>query len=144
MVAWGLVAKDDLKVEGETKEYASSEHGRRHFCPQCGTGLFYTSEAIFPGQIDVQIATLDDPDSIVPQAQIQLAERIGWMDKLELDARIRALSGALKRTDSESARVANRICDNTIGGCSRYPRYPQACDQIFRFPDSDARCIVKR
>ena len=83
MVAWGLVAKDDLKVEGETREYASSEHGRRHFCPSCGTGLFYTSEAIFPGQIDVQIATLDDPDAFVPQAQIQTAERIGWMEKLD-------------------------------------------------------------
>ena len=83
MVAWGLVAKDDLKVEGETREYKSSENGRRHFCPQCGTGLFYTSEAIFPGQIDVQIATLDNPDEIVPQAQIQTAERIHWMEKID-------------------------------------------------------------
>ena len=82
MVAWGLVKREDLKVEGETREYVSSEHGRRHFCPNCGTGLFYTSEAVFPGQIDVQIATLDDPDSIVPQAQIQVAERIGWVDHI--------------------------------------------------------------
>ncbi len=65
----------------------------------CGTGLFYTSEAIFPGQIDVQIATLDDPDAFVPQAQIQTAERIGWMEKLELDAAVRALSGAVRGTD---------------------------------------------
>lgn len=83
MVAWGLVERNALKVEGETKEYASSENGRRHFCPQCGTSLFYTNDAIFPGQIDVQIATLDDPDVIVPQAQIQLAERIRWMTSLE-------------------------------------------------------------
>lgn len=83
MVAWGLVAKDGLKVEGETKEYASSEHGRRHFCPQCGTGLFYTNEAIFPGQIDVQVATLDDPDTFPPQGQIQMAERIRWTDTLD-------------------------------------------------------------
>ena len=41
--------------------------------------LFYTNEQIFPGQIDVQIATLDDPDAIEPSAQIQVAERIGWM-----------------------------------------------------------------
>ena len=82
MVAWGLVAKDDLKVEGETREYKSSDNGRRHFCPQCGTGLFYTSEAIFPGQVDVQIATLDNPDEIVPRAQIQTAERIHWMERL--------------------------------------------------------------
>jgi hypothetical protein len=83
MVAWALVKRNDLRIEGETKEYASSEHGRRHFCPQCGTSLFYTSEAVFPGQVDVQIATLHDPDSIVPSMQIQLAERIAWVDTLD-------------------------------------------------------------
>jgi hypothetical protein len=83
MVAWGLVRNEDLRIEGETKEYASSELGRRHFCPQCGTALFYTNEQIFPGQTDVQTATLDDPDAIVPQAQIQMADRIGWMDRLD-------------------------------------------------------------
>ncbi|HVF37323.1 MAG TPA: GFA family protein [Sphingomicrobium sp.] len=77
MVAWGLVEKDRFRVEGETKEYASSEQGRRHFCEQCGTSLFYTNDQIFPGQIDVQLATLDDPDAITPEVQIQVAERIG-------------------------------------------------------------------
>jgi hypothetical protein len=79
MVAWGLIKREDLTVEGETREYASSEHGRRHFCPQCGTSLFYTSEVYFPGQIDVQTATLDDPDAIPPDTQVQVAERIGWV-----------------------------------------------------------------
>lgn len=81
MVAWGLVPKGRLKVEGETKVYASSEHGRRHFCGTCGTALFYTNEVIFPGKIDVQICTLDDPDEIPPAIQIQVAERIGWMER---------------------------------------------------------------
>ena len=81
-VAWGLVQKDQLRVEGETREYASSEHGRRHFCPICGTGLFYTNDVIFPDQIDVQVATLDDPDAIPPKAQIQIAERIGWVTEI--------------------------------------------------------------
>ena len=31
--------------------------------------------------IDIQSATLDDPDRIPVQAQIQTAERIGWMEK---------------------------------------------------------------
>lgn len=83
MVAWGLVPKDQLKVEGETKEYASSNDGRRHFCPTCGTALFYTNDVMFPGQIDVQIATLDDPDAVQPDVQIQLAERIGWMGRVD-------------------------------------------------------------
>ncbi|HEX2813234.1 MAG TPA: GFA family protein [Sphingopyxis sp.] len=83
MVGWALVSQADLEVTGTPKIYASSEHGRRHFCADCGTGLFYTNEAVFPGQIDVQSATLDDPDLIPAGAQIQIAERIGWMEKLD-------------------------------------------------------------
>ncbi|MGC6401434.1 GFA family protein [Sphingomonas sp. FW199] len=80
MVAWALVAADALNVTGDPVVYASSEHGRRHFCGRCGTGLFYTNDAIFPGKIDVQSATLDDPDALAgPFGHIQIAERIGWM-----------------------------------------------------------------
>lgn len=82
-VAWALAAASAVTVSGSAQVYASSEHGRRHFCGTCGTGLFYTNEAIFPGMIDVQTATLDDPDAIALGAQIQLADRIGWMGHLD-------------------------------------------------------------
>ncbi len=81
MVGWAMVAEDQLEVEGDTKEYRSSEHGRRSFCPQCGTGLFYHNQQVFPGLVDVQTATLDEPDRIPAQVQIQTAERIAWMEK---------------------------------------------------------------
>lgn len=81
-VAWALAPSDQVKVTGETRAYVSSENGRRHFCPKCGTGLFYTNEVVFPDMTDVQSATLDDPDAIPLQAQIQTAERIGWMEDL--------------------------------------------------------------
>lgn len=83
LVSWALVDKTAMKIEGETREYASSENGRRHFCPQCGTSLFYTNEIIFPGLIDVQTGTLDDPDELPPQLQVQAAERVGWMERLQ-------------------------------------------------------------
>jgi hypothetical protein len=83
MVGWALFSDDQMRIDGQTREYASSEHGRRHFCTSCGTPLFYTNALIFPGQTDVQIATLDDPELFEPQAQIQVADRIGWMEKLE-------------------------------------------------------------
>jgi hypothetical protein len=83
MVAWALVDRKALTIDGETREYASSENGRRHFCPNCGTSLFYTNEAVFPGQVDVQISTLDEPGAIAPEAQIQIAERIEWMDRID-------------------------------------------------------------
>ena len=74
-----MFAAEQVSISGAVSVYESSEHGRRHFCPNCGTGLFYTSEAVFPGKIDLQSATLDNPDAFPVQAQIQVADRIGWM-----------------------------------------------------------------
>lgn len=83
MVGWALIQASDLEVDGSPKIYASSADGRRHFCGNCGTSLFYSNEAIFPGLIDVQSATLDDGNAITPPgAQIQLAERLHYMDDL--------------------------------------------------------------
>lgn len=81
MVAWAVYREGEVKVtKGEPKMRASSEHGRRYFCPDCGTGLFYTSEAYLPGLIDVQTATLDEPGRIsAPTALVQVSERIPWM-----------------------------------------------------------------
>jgi hypothetical protein len=83
MVAWAVYGAGDVLVtKGQPKVRASSEHGRRHFCPECGTGLFYTNEAFLSGLIDVQTATLDEPGRVVaPSAQVQVAERIGWMSE---------------------------------------------------------------
>ena len=36
---------------------------------------------MLPGIIDVQSATYDDPDAVPARAHIQVAERIGWMER---------------------------------------------------------------
>jgi hypothetical protein len=80
MVGWTMYPIAAVTVEkGKPKVYASSEHGRRHFCAECGTGLFYINEQVLPGLIDVQSATYDNPEAIPAQVHIQVAERIGWM-----------------------------------------------------------------
>ena len=79
MVGWAMLPAEALKVTGEPVVYASSEHGRRHFCGRCGTGLFYVNEAMLPGMVDVQTGTLDDPGALPPDAHIQVAERLAWM-----------------------------------------------------------------
>ncbi len=81
MVAWAMFRTAAIKTtKGAIKTYASSVNGRRHFCADCGTGLFYTNETILPGITDVQSATFDDPDALPARAHIQTAERIGWME----------------------------------------------------------------
>jgi hypothetical protein len=79
VVGWGVFRQEQLEATGELVTYQSSEHGRRQFCPRCGTGLFYLNDVIFPGLVDVQLATLDEPDAFQPIEQIQTAEQIGWM-----------------------------------------------------------------
>ena len=83
IVAWTLVPLDIVVIHGDTKVYASSVDGRRYFCPNCGTGLFYRNDKVFLGQIDIQLATLDFPDDAPsPDTQIQTAERLAWMTRL--------------------------------------------------------------
>lgn len=81
MVGWTMYPGPAVTItQGNPKIYESSNHGRRHFCPDCGTGLFYTNADILPGIIDVQSATYDDPDLVPAQVHIQVADRIGWME----------------------------------------------------------------
>lgn len=78
-VGWTAYPVGGLTIEqGETREYASFENGRRHFCPTCGTGLFYYNEASLPGVVDIQLATLDDPENHAPAIHVQTADELPW------------------------------------------------------------------
>ena len=80
MVAWAAFAEDEFKlVQGELTTFNSSGTALRGFCPKCGTGISYRNAEYLPGIVDIQSATLDDPDSLPAGCHIQTAERIGWM-----------------------------------------------------------------
>lgn len=80
VVGWTAYPASALTVrQGGPKVYASSENARRHFCADCGTGLFYYNETVLPGLVDLQTATFDDPGAVAPQIHVQIADRIGWM-----------------------------------------------------------------
>lgn len=83
MVGWIAYKAEDFRLtNGSAREHASSEHGRRYFCTTCGTGLYYVNEAMLPGIVDIQSATLDDPEAMPPGAHIQYAEHLAWVDGL--------------------------------------------------------------
>lgn len=80
MVAWAAFAEDEFKLlQGELTTFNSSGTAMRSFCPKCGTGIAYRNAEYLPGIVDIQSATLDDPDALPAGAHIQTAERIGWM-----------------------------------------------------------------
>lgn len=82
-VSWALFPESAVSIAGEATVHASSENARRHFCPTCGSGLFYTNDITFPGMIDIQTGTLDNPDAFPLQVHVQTAEHIGWMTHLD-------------------------------------------------------------
>ena len=83
MVAWAAFRSGDFAcLAGQATTRNSSGASMRSFCADCGTGLWFVNEEALPGLVDVQSATLDDPGALVPQAQIQVAERLGWMADL--------------------------------------------------------------
>ena len=82
-VAWLAVPKDTFAViQGEATRWDGDNGAERYFCGTCGTSLYYFNEAVLPGIADIQSATLDDPDAYPPTAQLQCAERLGYMTRL--------------------------------------------------------------
>ena len=80
IIAWAMVALDQVSISGNPRVYKSSEDGRRSFCASCGTGLFFANSLLDKmGMMQVRIATLDDPDAVAPKVQVQVAEQIKWM-----------------------------------------------------------------
>jgi hypothetical protein len=80
MVAWAAFAEAEFAVlQGKLTTFNSSGQSMRSFCHKCGTGIAYRNEEYLPGIVDIQSATLDDPDALPAGAHIQVAERIGWM-----------------------------------------------------------------
>jgi len=79
MVGLALFPREQVAISGDPMSYASSPGVTRQFCGTCGTGMFFLNEAIFPGQVDIQSSTFDDPDAIAPQAHIQVADAPAWM-----------------------------------------------------------------
>jgi hypothetical protein len=60
--------------------FKSSSFGRRQFCRHCGTSLTIDVDHEI-GSIDVNAATLDDPNSVRPEFHIFWANRIAWFDE---------------------------------------------------------------
>lgn len=57
----------------------SSPGVERGFCNQCGTTLTYAN-ALRENDVDFTLASLVDPDALVPGMQIFVADRLAWIN----------------------------------------------------------------
>ena len=91
MVPWGTFAAENFSiVQGRLAEYHSSPSVTRGFCADCGTSLTYRREER-GAEIDVTLASLDDPAALVPQMHIWVEDKPSWViiaDDLAQHARL--------------------------------------------------------
>src|SRR5260221_1425303 len=80
VVAWFTAPAEAFSFpHGQPVAYRSSPRAFRHFCPACGSQLT-SREPENPSEIDVNLATLDDPAAEAPQYRIHTTSRIPWLD----------------------------------------------------------------
>lgn len=78
-VAWFSVPAAALRfTRGAPRFFASSPKAERGFCAGCGTTLTWRGHAT-PGEIDVTIASLDDPEAVPPADHTLVRGRLSWM-----------------------------------------------------------------
>ena len=79
MVPWGTFVRENFRLSrGSLTEYRSSPAVTRGFCPACGTSLTYRHEAR-ARDIDVTLATLDDPTLLAPQVHVWVGDKLPWV-----------------------------------------------------------------
>ncbi len=69
--------KSSLTVEGETAQYYSSSQGCRHFCPVCGSSLFFTFDN-YTKDIEIMAGVFDNSDFIEPTHHLHTSQALNF------------------------------------------------------------------
>ena len=79
VVAWFTLPIESFRfTTGAPLTYRSSAEAIRHFCGTCGSPLTFRL-AENPKEIDVNLATLDHPELVVPQGHIFTSSQMPWL-----------------------------------------------------------------
>ena len=78
MVAWFTVGYPSFRFTAELPHRYFTLKGWRTCCPRCGTQLTFQADD-HQDEIDVTVASLDDPDRIAPKAHTWWASRLAWI-----------------------------------------------------------------
>ena len=77
-VPWFGTSPANFEItKGKITEHQSSPGTYRGFCGKCGTSLTFRGEEWI--DIAITIASLDDPNSMTPESNVFLRERLHWV-----------------------------------------------------------------
>jgi len=79
-VAWASVPSAAFKVtQGKPASFESSSFAERDFCPGCGSTLPFRYK-LADSEVDVAVATLDNPEACEPAYHVWTDSRLAWFD----------------------------------------------------------------
>jgi|SRR5579862_476336 len=79
-VPWGTFARAAFRVtRGQLAEFRSSDAVTRGFCAACGSSLTYHNAAR-AHEIDVTLASLDEPTRLTPQMHVWVDDKLPWVE----------------------------------------------------------------
>lgn len=79
MVPWGTFRDAHFKVvKGALEVHESSPGVARGHCARCGSSVTYR-HIKRPGEVDVTLASLDDPAMFTPTAHIWVEDKLPWI-----------------------------------------------------------------
>lgn len=78
-VSWFSVPSTEFEVvRGAPARYRSTPEAVRSFCGTCGTPLMFQRDDL-PGEIDITLCSLDDPEALTPEDHTYVRSRLRWV-----------------------------------------------------------------
>lgn len=75
---------EQVEIEGKSKRWVmvadSGSSAVFHFCPECGSDVYYQNNGKFDGQIAIPVGAFDDPYFAAPQYSVWEQRKHAWVE----------------------------------------------------------------
>ena len=75
---------EQVTIEGRSSSFElvgdSGSKARFHFCPECGSDVYYDNNDRVDGQIAIPLGAFDDPYFLTPNYSIFEGRKHGWVE----------------------------------------------------------------
>ena len=75
---------EQVEIKGKSKRWVmvadSGNSAVFHFCPECGSDVYYQNNGKFDGQIAIPVGAFDDPYFAAPQYSVWEQRKHAWVE----------------------------------------------------------------
>ncbi len=79
--AYAIFQRGQVEMSGRLESWSSSDEGRRHFCPVCGSVAFAYMEFVSRDEIDLPFGAFDETGIFEPEYELWVKHREPWLPR---------------------------------------------------------------